>query len=114
MIVARSRQTTKVKTSPIGTGPKGPTYLPAIYEIGKQVADIYGYYENIKPYLPETYIDKYTYKPRKRIAGYLGQKLYEKKKFRTSSSSQLYQKRFHKRDWCNSSQSLDNICQSSY
>ncbi len=85
-----------IKTAVKPKGPKLPSKRPfgSIYDIAKEFAKTYGYYEDIKQYDPGYYIDKYTYKPRKRVAGYLGQKLHEKKKkFRSSSRYQFYQER---------------------
>ncbi len=58
-----------------------------MYEAGKAILKGAGYYEQIKQYDPGYYIEKYTYKPHKRVAGYLGQKLHEKKKLFSKSSS---------------------------
>ncbi len=40
-----------------------------------------GYYDkyNLEKYDPGFYYDRYSYKPQKRVAGYLGQKFHEKK-----------------------------------
>ncbi len=61
------------------------------YEIGKQSLQYYGYYEDLKRYDPGYYIEKYTYKPHKRIAGYLGQKFHAKKRKLSSSYYKLDQ-----------------------
>ncbi len=79
MIIAGKSQSQKPKISPIGTRPSKAGYLPAAYEIGKTIVKSYGYYKDIEPYLPDKYIDKYTYKPHKRITGYLGQTFHSKK-----------------------------------
>ncbi len=93
MIVAGKSQRAKPKVSPIGIRPSKAGYVSGAYEIGKTVAKGYGYYKDIEPYLPDRYIEKYTYKPGKRITGYLGQKLHEKKKLRSSKRRYVYQKR---------------------
>ncbi len=77
MIVAARSESVGPKTHRINSG-KG-TYISPIYEGFKQTARIYGFYKDIKPYLPETYLKKYTYKPHKRAFGYASQKLHEKK-----------------------------------
>ncbi len=76
MIVTRFRQKVSPKATVINSG-KG-TVLGSAYTGFKHVASTYGFYQDIKPYLPETYLDKYRYKPRKRIAGYIGQTVYKK------------------------------------
>ncbi len=82
--------------------PKGPS-LPSkrpfgiIYELAKEALQAYGYYEEFKQYDPgyyyETYVEKYKYAPRKRIAGYLGQKLHEKKPEKQSGFSYQFQQK---------------------
>ncbi len=64
------------KATPIGTR---QGHVGTAVEIGKRLAEYSGVYKDIRPYLPDTYVKKYTYKPRKRVAGYLGQKLHAKK-----------------------------------
>ncbi len=93
MVVARGRQTSKAKTQPIGTRPSKAGYVPALYELAKTGLRGYGIYQDVKPYLPETYIDKYTYKPHKRIAGYAGQILWSKRVSKTNVNCDIYQKR---------------------
>jgi len=64
-----------------------------IYNLARRGIKYSGYYDkyNLRQYDPQVYVDKYTYKPRKRIAGYLGQKLHgKKKKFRSSRNSYFY------------------------
>ncbi len=81
MIVTRrpSRQY-KAKAYPIGSK---PGFVGGYYEAGKRLAEAAGIYKDIRPYLPETYIDpvidKYSYKPRKRLSGYAGKALWSKK-----------------------------------
>ncbi len=84
-----------IKTAVKPKGPKLPSKKPfgAFYDTAKEVLKTYGYYEDIKQYDPGYYFDKYTYKPQKRIAGYLGQKIYgfpKKKRFR--NNYQFFQK----------------------
>ncbi len=75
-----------------------------IYETIKFGLQEFGYYDQIRQYDPGYYIDKYTYKPRKRVAGYLGQKIYgfpKKIQYRTSSRQFYEELRYNKRryDW---------------
>ncbi len=46
-----------------------------IYEIGKAGLQYYRYYEDIKQYDPGYYIEKYKYKPAKRVTSYATQKI---------------------------------------
>ncbi len=87
----RSRPTPKA--TPIGTR---QGHAGSAYQVGKRLAEYSGYAKEIKPYLPETYLDKYTYKPRKRLAGYAGQKLWSKK---NGSYYKQYKKRCQQRQW---------------
>ncbi len=90
MIVASKSQDTKPKVSPIGVRPSKAGYLPGAYEIGKTMAKGYGYYKDIEPYLPDRYIEKYTYKPHKRVTGYLGQTFHSKKTVFKSTQSRRF------------------------
>ncbi len=69
-----------------------------IYELAKGALQHYGYYEDIKQYDPGFYMEKYKYKPVKRIAGKLGQKLWLPKRIRSQKRryvvecNQLHQK----------------------
>ncbi len=67
--VTVSSQPSSAKATIINSG-KGAVFGTA-YEGFKRASRVYGFYQDIKPYLPETYIDKYRYKPHKRIAGQL-------------------------------------------
>ncbi len=80
MIVSQKQSRIHPKATIIGrrSGQYG-----SIYTVGKRLVEFAGYYDEIKPFLPETYIDKYTYKPRKRVAGYLGQTIHAKKRYKT-------------------------------
>ncbi len=91
MIVAGKSQSQKPKISPIGTRPSKAGYFSGAYEVGKIGLRGMGYYKDIEPYLPDKYVDKYTYKPHKRITGYLGQAFHAKKR-KQSSTYQQYQK----------------------
>ncbi len=76
--------------------PKGPN-LPSkrpfgtVYEAAKYGLKASGYYKqyNLERYDPDVlykkHVGKYTYKPRKRVAGYVGQKIHEKKSIKYSS-----------------------------
>ncbi len=89
-----------IKTAVKPSGPSLPSKRPfgTFYKIAKETLDYYGYYQQIKQYDPGYYFDKYKYKPRKRVAGYLGQKLHEKKKFRNTSYYNFYQKSSYNRN----------------
>ncbi len=78
MIVSSTTSTAKGKPGYLHKAGKAAYYGYA-YEGFKYASRTYGFYQDIKPYLPETYIDKYRYKPHKRVAGYIGQALYKKK-----------------------------------
>ncbi len=77
-IYTSRRQTTRGRASYISTKSRAP-YLSYAYEGLKYAGKTYGFYKDIEPYLPETYLDKYRYKPHKRVAGYLGQYAYGQK-----------------------------------
>ncbi len=89
-----------------------PSPYGGLYEAGKAMAQYYGTYEQFKQYDPgyyaDKYVKKYTYKPGKRVAGYLGQKLHEKKRrfFKTSTSRRFYEKcsRNSTKHWSNCNQ----------
>ncbi len=78
MIVTGKAQTAQGKAQFIKRAGRAP-YLGYAYEGLKYASRTYGFYKDIKPYLPETYLDRYRYKPRKRVAGYLGQTIYKTK-----------------------------------
>ena len=65
-LVTSFSQPSGAKATVINSG-KG-TVIGSAYEGFKHAARAYGFYQDIKPYLPETYIDKYRYKPHKRIS----------------------------------------------
>ncbi len=92
MIVTGKAQTAQGKAQFIKRAGRAP-YLGYAYEGLKYASRTYGFYKDIKPYLPETYLDKFKYKPRKRVAGYVGQKLYESKKKNNGSNNKFYKKR---------------------
>ncbi len=81
MIVTSTSQPASAKATIINSG-KGAVF-GSTYQGFKEVARIYGFYKDIKPYLPETYLDKYRYKPHKRVAGYAGQIFWSKTKFQS-------------------------------
>ncbi len=80
MIVTSSRQTVSPKATVINS-PRASIFSAA-YSGFTKITTALGYYQDIKPYLPEYYLDKYRYKPRKRVAGYLGKAVWSKKNFR--------------------------------
>ncbi len=73
-----------IKTAVKPSRPKLPSKRPlgAFYDIARQGLEISGLYSkyNLQQYDPQVYVDKYTYKPHKRVAGYLGKKLWSKTK----------------------------------
>ncbi len=78
MIVTSTRQTTKGKPGYLHKAGRA-SYAGYAYEGLKYTSKAFGFYQDIQPYLPETYLDRYRYKPRKRVAGYLGQAVYKSK-----------------------------------
>ncbi len=111
MIVTSTRQTTKGKPGYLHKGGRA-AYAGYAYEGLKVTSKALGFYQDIKPYLPETYLDKYRYKPGKRVAGYIGQKLHKSKvktsnyKFRKTCSGRVLHSGHYS--------STKNISQSSY
>ncbi len=87
MIVAQRAQSSSAKATVINSG-KGAIYGTA-YSGFKHAARAYGFYKDIKPYLPETYIKKYQYKPHKRIYGQIS----KTKGFLKTPSRKFKQKR---------------------
>ncbi len=83
---------TSYKTKRPSVPKKRPGKFGYIYETVKSGLQEFGYYDQIRKYDPGYYLDKYSYKPRKRIAGLVGQKLHAKKKLRSSRNYQFYQK----------------------
>ncbi len=70
-----------IKTAIRPKGPSLPSRRPfaSVYELAKYGLKSFGYYQEIQKYDPGYYVQKYTYKPRKRLAGYLGQTVHSKK-----------------------------------
>ncbi len=96
MIVSQKAHSvgTKVQTLGKGTGGMYSQYASTIYRIPEAVARSYGQYEKYKKYIPSSYEKKYTYKPAKRVAGYLGQTFHKKIQSRIQSKTcQLDEKR---------------------
>ena len=89
-----------IKTAVKPGRPKLPSKRPfgAIYDVAKEFAKEYGYYESFKQYDPGYYIDKYTYKPHKRVAGYLGQVLHKRIRSPTRSSFSKYSQQYQERN----------------
>ncbi len=102
MIVTGKTQTAQAKAQYIQRSGRAP-YIGYAYEGLKYASRTYGFYQDIKPYLPETYLKKYSYKPRKRVAGYLGQKFHAKKKIFKFTSRKFQQKcsRYYSKCWNN-------------
>ncbi len=105
MAIYTTRRTSPgAKASFISRKSRAP-YLGYAYEGLKHTSRAYGFYKDIKPYLPETYLDKYRYKPHKRVAGYLGQYAYGKKIRRIpqgSKTSYQFNQESTKRVYCRS------------
>ncbi len=111
-IVTGSTQPKGAKASFISRKSRAP-YIGYAYEGLKHASRTLGFYQDIEPYLPETTIDRYRYKPLKRTAGYLGKAIH-KKKFRTSSYSYFYKKYSHSSVWNNCGKYRNDSCESSY
>ncbi len=75
MIVTTGPQPTGAKATIINSG-RGSVFGSA-YTGFKYASRAFGFYQDIQPYLPETTLDRYRYKPHKRVAGKIGQKIYE-------------------------------------
>ncbi len=75
-----------------------------IYETIKFGSKELGYYNQIRQYDPGYYLDKYSYKPRKRVAGYLGQKIYESKTSTRNNKFGKTRNRLCGRQWNNKSE----------
>ncbi len=93
MIVTATKGNINPKVYPLKQGTKA-SYYGSIYEVGKYLLKGFGYYQDIEPYLPDRYIEKYTYKPHKRLAGEVGKKIHKKK--RTRKHHQFTQKECHR------------------
>ncbi len=102
-----------IKTTVKQRGPTLPSKRPlgTFYELGKLGLKSLGYYEDIKQYDPgyhlERFSEKYSYKPGKRLTGYVSQTrgFLKKKKFRSSAYRKFnYQQAYYFDDfrWYNS------------
>ncbi len=84
-----------IKTVVKPKGVKLPSKRPfgSIVDFGREVLKTYGFYQeyNLQRYDPQVYVDKYTYKPHKRLTGYAGKILHKKKIQRSSSRGYEYQ-----------------------
>ncbi len=100
LIKGIGNQPTGAKSTIINSG-RG-SVVSSAYTGFKHIAKAYGFYQDVKPYLPETYIDKYRYKPHKRVAGQIQK---SKGFLRTKRNYKQYQKRGRCNgfDWNNSS-----------
>ncbi len=76
-LVSGTTARTKIRPTILGKGK--PTWIGVAYEGFKTASKSLGFYRDIEPYLPDTYIDKYRYKPQKRISGYIGKKIHKSK-----------------------------------
>ncbi len=97
MIVTSSPQPGSAKATVINSG-KGAVF-GTTYQGFKFAARTFGFYQDIKPYLPETYLDKYRYKPHKRIVGYASKTRGFLK--RNKTGNQFYKKRSRCGIWNN-------------
>ncbi len=93
-----------IKTVHKPKGPNLPSKKPfgTVYQAVKSGLQFYGYYDQIKQYDPGYYVEKYTYKPQKRLSGYLGQTIHKKKnasygKYRKTYSEFCRFSKFYKR-----------------
>jgi len=72
-----------IKTGTRQKRPGLPSKRPfgSVYHIVREGLKTHGFYQeyNLQQYDPQVYVDKYTYKPHKRIAGYAGKTLHESK-----------------------------------
>ncbi len=102
-----------IKTAVKPRGPSLPSKRPlaSVYEVVKSGLKSYGYYEQFKQYDPGYYVEKYTYKPQKRLSGYLGQTIHKSKtstsynKFRKTHSGFSRDTKCHKHGFFNSKSS---------
>ena len=74
-----------------------------IYKLAREGLKYYGYYDkyNLRQYDPQVYVDKYTYKPHKRLVGYAGlsKRIRKKARSKVSKYYQFYQKRDFRSPW---------------
>ncbi len=106
-----------IKTAITTKRPSLPSKRPfaSVYELVKQGLKTYGIYDDygLQQYDPGYYMEKYTYKPRKRVAGYLGQTLHAKSTQVYSTNYYKYQKSSGCRDWNNKYANPEFNCESS-
>ncbi len=68
LIKTASSQPSGAKATIIGSRTRF-AFVPHAFEGFKAISRTYGFYKDIEPYLPETTLDKYRYKPHKRVYG---------------------------------------------
>ncbi len=98
LVLRRNRLELVIKTAVKPRGPGLPSRRPfgSVYQAGKAGLQLSGYYDKYQlwrydpDYLYQKHVRKYTYKPRKRVAGYLGQAFHAKKRIQTRY--QVYKK----------------------
>ncbi len=94
-----------IGTVSIQAKPKLPSKKPfgAIYDIAKEGLKQTKYWREygLERYDPDYYLDKYTYKPRKRLAGYAGQKIHGLPKKKFFKTRQFYEKSGKRPSWFN-------------
>ncbi len=105
-----------IKTGVKQKRPSLPSKRPfgTIADITRQALKHYGVYQkyNLHRYDPDVFIKRYSYKPRKRVAGYLGQKLHKKKV--KLSYNKFRKTRFISFNLLNCHQYQNSNCQSGY
>ncbi len=92
-----------IKTAVVPRGPKLPSKRPgsAIIDLTREALKVSGYYNEYQlwrydpDYLYQKHVGKYTYKPRKRVAGYLGKALHGQTKQRPKFTSRKQYEEYH-------------------
>ncbi len=102
MIVTTGTQPGSAKATTISTRSRGIPFVGHAYEGFKYASRAFGFYQDIKPYLPETTLDRYRYKPHKRGYGYARttqgflKRYATRNKFRKTRSKGYYRYNFDK------------------
>ncbi len=80
MIVTQKGLSVGPKVQTLGRSPGYiGQYASTLYRVPEAITRYYGQYQKYKKYIPSYYEEKYTYKPRKRVAGYAGQIFWKKR-----------------------------------
>ena len=111
---SRTNDILVIKTAYKPRGPSLPSRRPfsTLYQAGKAGLKYYGYYDKYQlqrydpDYLYEKHVKRYTYKPRKRVAGYLGQYIHSTNEFSTVQKRRFPQA---KSTWRNNRQQQKHI-----